>query len=262
MAGEPDDDIVGAVRALENSGQPVRKVELTDAFAIGAEFLRWEVATAAAGAILGINPFDEPNVAESKDNTMQVLQRFATSGLLPEPAAAVEEDGLKLAADEATLDSLREAPERTVGGLVAEHFLRAGEGAYLAIMAYITRTEEHDRLLARLRTALRDATHRATSVGYGPRFLHSTGQLHKGGPATGIFLQLVMDDEIDLDIPGETGITFGVLKRAQALGDLSALIKRGRPVLRVALGADATANLRLLVDTVEAALRETAERRG
>jgi hypothetical protein len=143
---------------------------------------------------------------------------------------------------------------------VAEHFLKAPEGAYLALMAYIPRTEEHDRLLERLRVALRDATRRATTLGYGPRFLHSTGQLHKGGPDTGVFLQLTMEDEADIDIPGEPGVTFSVLKRAQALGDLKALIDRGRRVARVSLGADVTENLHILVETVEAALRATARR--
>ncbi|MCH7809750.1 MAG: transaldolase, partial [Chloroflexi bacterium] len=202
----------------------------------------------------------EPNVAESKDNTRRVIEQYETSGMLPNPAPVVEEDGLALAGDDVTLARLGSASERTIGALVAEHFLLAPEGAYLAIMAYLPQTEEHERLLTRLRAALRDATQRATTVGYGPRFLHSTGQLHKGGPATGVFLQLVMNDEIDIDVPGEQSFSFSVLKRAQALGDLAALLGRGRPVLRVSLGDEPAASLRLLVDSVEAALRETAER--
>ena len=258
---EHDEETAAAADRIEAAGHPVIRIDVPGPYGLGAEFLRWEIATAAAGAALGLNPFDEPNVAESKDNTRRVLEQYETAGLLPNPAPAVEEDGLTLAADDSTMARLESAPERTIGALVAEHFLRAPEGSYLAIMAYIPQTEEHERLLTRLRTALRDATRRATTVGYGPRFLHSIGQLHKGGPATGVFLQLVMNDEIDLDVPGEQSFTFSVLKRAQALGDLAALLRRGRPVLRVSLGDEPAANLRLLVDSIEAALRETAEHR-
>lgn len=255
-----DEEVTAAAAQLEAAGHPVIRINVPGPYGLGAEFLRWEIATAAAGAALGLNPFDEPNVAESKDNTNRVIEQYEATGALPSPAPIVEEDGISLAADDTTLARLGDAPERTIGALVAEHFLRAPERSYLAIMAYIPPTEENERLLTRLRTALRDATHRATTVGYGPRFLHSTGQLHKGGPPTGVFLQLVMDDEIDLDVPGEQSFTFSVLKRAQALGDLAALLGRARPVLRVSLGEEQAANLRLLVDSVEAALRETAER--
>ncbi len=258
---ERDEETAATASQIEAAGHPVIRIDVPGPYGIGAEFLRWEIATAAAGAALGLNPFDEPNVAESKDNTSRVIEQYETAGALPNPAPIVEEDDLTLAADDSTLALLENAPERTIGALVAEHFLQAPEGSYLALMAYIPRTEEHQRLLTRLRTVLRDATRRATTVGYGPRFLHSTGQLHKGGPATGVFLQLVMNDEIDLDVPGEQSFTFSVLKRAQALGDLAALLGRKRPVLRVSLGDDPAANLRLLVDSVEAALRETAERR-
>jgi glucose-6-phosphate isomerase len=260
LAGR-EDETTDAARQLEAAGHPVIQIHVPDAYALGAEFLRWEIAIAAAGAVLDINPFDEPNVAESKENTSRLIQQFELTGALPNPAPVLEENGLSLSADEATLARLEDAAERSIGALVAEHFRRAVKGSYLAITAFIPQTEEHERLLTRLRTALRDATHCATTVGFGPRYLHSTGQLHKGGPPTGVFLQLVMTDETDIDIPGEGGLTFGVLKRAQALGDLQALLSRRRPVLRVSLGDEPAANLRLLVDTVEAALRETAERR-
>ncbi|MEX0683804.1 MAG: glucose-6-phosphate isomerase [Dehalococcoidia bacterium] len=256
-----DDDMAAALEALKNEGHTVVRLQVPDAYGLGGEFLRWEIATAAAGAVLGINPFDEPNVKEAKDATAQLLEQFQINGALPALPATIEEDGLEVFADENTLDTLRGAPERTIGALVAEHFLRAPDRSYLAIMAYIPRTEEHERLITRLRISLRDATHRATTLGYGPRFLHSTGQLHKGGPPIGVFLQLVMEDEIDLDIPGYDGLTFSTLKHAQSLGDLRALVSHGRRIVRVSLGKDATANLRLLVDSVEAALRETAERR-
>ncbi len=255
-----DEETAVAADRIEAAGHPVIRIDVAGPFGLGAEFLRWEIATAAAGAAFGLNPFDEPNVAESKENTNRVIQQFETTGALPNPAPLVEEDSLALAADDATLARLNAAPERTISALVAEHFLQAPAGSYLAIMAYIPPTEEHERLLTRLRTVLRDATHRATTVGYGPRFLHSTGQLHKGGPASGVFLQLVANDEIDLDVPGDQSFTFSVLKRAQALGDLAALLGRRRPVLRVSLNGDTAADLRRLVDGVEAALGETAER--
>ena len=255
-----DEETAVAADRIEAAGHPVIRIDVAGPFGLGAEFLRWEIATAAAGAAFGLNPFDEPNVAESKENTNRVIQQFETTGALPNPAPLVEEVSLALAADDATLARLDAAPERTISALVAEHFLQAPAGSYLAIMAYIPPTEEHERLLTRLRTVLRDATHRATTVGYGPRFLHSTGQLHKGGPASGVFLQLVANDEIDLDVPGDQSFTFSVLKRAQALGDLAALLGRRRPVLRVSLNGDTAADLRRLVDGVEAALGETAER--
>jgi glucose-6-phosphate isomerase len=259
--GGREDEAAEAARSLEAAGHPVIAIDVPDAYALGGEFLRWEIATAAAGAALGINPFDEPNVAESKENTSRLLQQFDLTGALPNPRPIIEENGLSLAADEATLARLEDAATHSIGELVAEHFLSAPEGAYLAITAFIPQSEEHERLLTRLRAALRDATRCATTVGFGPRYLHSTGQLHKGGPPKGVFLQLVMSDETDIDIPGEGGLSFGVLKRAQALGDLQALLSRRLPVVRVSLGEEPAENLRLLVDTVEAALRETAERR-
>ncbi len=224
-------------RALAGAGHPAVTIELGDAYDLGAEFLRWEIATAAAGAILGVNPFDEPNVRESKDNTTAVLREYLRAGRLPEPAPAGGEDG----------------------AAVAAHFRAGSPGDYAAIMAYIQRCPEHDALLTRLRAAVRDTTRLATTAGYGPRYLHSTGQLHKGGPDTGVFLQLTADDTHDLPIPGEP-YGFSTLKRAQAIGDLRALESRGRRIMRVHLGADATAGLRKLVSDAEAALGTTAER--
>jgi len=180
-------------------------------------------------------------------------------GELPQSEPMAGEGGAALYADNAMSSALRQsAAGGDVADLLAAHLQRAKPGQYVAIMAYLQRTEEHDRLLARLRVAVRDTTHAATTVGYGPRFLHSTGQLHKGGPATGVFLQITGEDETDLDIPGAPGYTFSILKQAQAIGDLQALQSRKRPVVRLHVEDDVTANLRRIVDAVEAKLGNRA----
>ncbi|HVB77541.1 MAG TPA: bifunctional transaldolase/phosoglucose isomerase [Candidatus Nitrosotalea sp.] len=204
------------IQSLTQAGHPVVTLTLGSADDLGAEFMRWELATAIAGSILGIDPFDQPNVQESKDNTAQVLEEFARQGRLPEVAA--------------------EPPQRT-GAMVASLLGTASPPAYFAIMAYVEQTAASEQALARLRSWVRARAGVATTVGYGPRFLHSTGQLHKGGPPTGIFLQVVQQDQGDVEIPGRA-YGFSTLKAAQALGDLSSLQKRGYPVLRVDLGSD------------------------
>jgi hypothetical protein len=252
-AAERNDELERSVQAFEAAGHPVITTSTADAYALGREFLRWEIATAALGAVLRINPFDEPNVQESKDNTRQVLEQYARVGELPRSDPAASDDGLALYMDGTTGDMLRDSGDRSVPGLVAALVGRARVGQYVAIMAYIRRGEEHDRLLTQLRKAVRDATRAATTVGYGPRFLHSTGQLHKGGPPTGIFLQITCEDDVDIDIPGSK-FGFSVLKQSQALGDMQALQSRKRPVVSVHLEDDVTANLRALVKAVEASL--------
>ncbi|MDO8614499.1 MAG: glucose-6-phosphate isomerase [Dehalococcoidia bacterium] len=237
------------LRALQAAGYPVITLTLRDAHDLGREFLRWEIATAAAGAALGINPFDEPNVKESKDNTNEVLREAARAGRLPEPEPAAADGGLTLYYGEPVrrlLDGRAALPAFFGGDL-------ARPGDYFALLAYVPRTPEHDALLTQLRTVLRDATGIATTHGYGPRYLHSTGQLHKGGPDKGVFLQITADDPQDLEIPGESAYGFSTLKRAQALGDMQALQSRGRRLIRVHLGADATGGLRTLVDMAQAA---------
>jgi transaldolase / glucose-6-phosphate isomerase len=198
---------------LAKAGHPVVTLKLKDPLALGAEFFRWEYAIAVAGAILGINVFDQPNVQEAKDLTKQVL----SEGNPPTVG-----EGIRWAGQQgSTLDA-------AVQALLAQ--VRPGD--YVALLAYIAPGAEHDRALTAIRLAIRDKYRVATTVGYGPRYLHSTGQLHKGGPNTGVFLQLVGDDPKDIPIPGQT-FSFGVLKQAQALGDFQALRNHGRRVLRV-----------------------------
>jgi transaldolase/glucose-6-phosphate isomerase len=222
-----------AVEALEKAGQPVVTLTMRDKLDLGGEFLRWEIATAIAGSILGIDAFDQPNVQESKDNTKKVLGRYRASGRLP---AA---ESVPAARSRAGLKSL-------LG--------RAKAGAYFAIMAYTTRTSASESAIASMRTSVRDATHHATTAGYGPRFLHSTGQLHKGGPKTGLFLQIVQEDARDVPIPGQP-YSFSVLKQAQSLGDLESLTSRRLPVLRVTLGKEAAAGWKALAAAVKSAVR-------
>jgi transaldolase/glucose-6-phosphate isomerase len=221
------------VQALERAGHPVITLTLRDRLDLGGEFFRWEVAVAIAGAILGIDAFDQPNVQESKDNTKKVLATFKSRGKLP---------------------AAESVPAARAKAGVASLLKQAKKGAYFAIMAYTARTPGSEAALAAIRTAVRDRTRIATTSGYGPRFLHSTGQLHKGGPKTGLFLQVVQEDTRDVPIPGQP-YGFSVLKQAQAIGDLQSLTSRKLPVLRVTLGRDPAAGWRALTAAVRSAVR-------
>jgi transaldolase / glucose-6-phosphate isomerase len=234
--------------ALAAAGHPVLEIRLADPIDLAAEFVRWEVATALAGAVLEINPFDEPNVTESKENTKRVLADLERTGAFPAPDALARADGLTLVGD-ATLR--QGAGDGTLSGELRRQLARARPDAYLALQAFIAPTAARAGALDRLRVLLRDATGRATTSGFGPRFLHSTGQLHKGGAPIGWFLQLTADHPADLEIPGRQ-FSFGQLVDAQALGDFEALEAHGLPVLRVHLGTDVDAGLAAL----ERALRE------
>jgi glucose-6-phosphate isomerase len=211
--------------ALAAAGHPVIQRELRDVYDLGAEFFMWEFATACAGWRLGINPFDQPNVQEAKDATRELLSEYSKSGTLP--------DDQKLADDEAIRAQAKSIKP----------------GDYVAFLNYIEELPEIDRQFQEIRTALRDRTKCATTVGYGPRFLHSTGQLHKGGPNSGVFFQINARDKIDLPVPGEP-YTFGVLKEAQALGDFRALLSNDRRVIRIELSDDLGASLRHLHEVI------------
>ncbi len=224
----PDPDLERRAEELRKAGFPVVTILLDDLYDLGQEFFRWEVATAAAGSILGINAFDQPNVRESKENTNRLLDSIRKTGALPVPEASLSEPPLDLHARKAGL---------TIEETIRSFFDEVNAGDYLAIQAYLPETPATDRALQKIRLRLRDRLRIATTVGYGPRFLHSTGQYHKGGPNTGLFLQLTADDSEDAAIPGAP-YPFGMLKQAQALGDLQALLRHGREVLRIHLGAD------------------------
>jgi hypothetical protein len=222
-----DDVLERRVSALRESGQPVITISLDDLWDLGQEFFRWEIATATAGAILGINAFDQPNVQESKDNTNRLLEVVRGQGKLPEEKPSLTQDSLKLYFD---------VKGATVQEVLKQFLSQARPGDYLALMAYITENPATARLLQEIQVMLQDRLHIPTTLGYGPRFLHSTGQFHKGGPNTGLFLQLTADDAEDVPIPGAP-YAFGTFKRAQALGDLEALKKHGRRVGHIHLGS-------------------------
>ncbi len=226
-----------ALASLQAAGHPVASITLRDRLDLTGEFFRWEVAAAAAGALLGVNPFDEPNVTESKERTNRLLAHYEAAGELPEIVPCIEEDGI----------SLYGSSGRSLGEGLTAHFNKAKAGDYLALMAYLPREPETDASLQSLRLALRDRLQIATTLGYGPRFLHSTGQLHKGGPPSGLFLQITHDDPVDLPIPGMP-YSFGALEWAQALGDLEALKARGLRVIGCRLRGDRRAGIRRLVD--------------
>ncbi len=211
---------------LEGLGHPGLHIELADPLEIGAEFVRWEVATAAVGMLLGIDPFDQPDVQEAKDATRALLDVYRRDGALPQPAPLVAEPGIAAYGDPA---ALRDEPV-TVDGALRALLETASDGDYFALLAYLPADPGTVEQLQRMRSLVRDRTGMATTVGFGPRFLHSTGQLHKGGPGSGIFLQLTADPRRDLPIPGWQE-TFGILIAAQAAGDLAALQRRGRRVL-------------------------------
>jgi RpiB/LacA/LacB family sugar-phosphate isomerase len=216
-----------ALAKLADAGHPVLRLPLRDALDVGAEFFRWELATATAGAVLGVNPFDEPDVARAKEQTATLLTEWRRARRLPEWPADVEEDGM-------VLMTKSNKKSTSVSKGVAAHLAQAGPGDYLAVQAYLTPTPDAARALQEIRVALRDRLRIATTVGWGPRYLHSTGQLHKGGPASGLFIQITGEDREDLAIPG-AGYGFTTLKAAQALGDLQSLRDGARRVIRVHL---------------------------
>jgi glucose-6-phosphate isomerase len=240
LAGSDDRGLDERVEGLARAGHPVLRLELRDRYDLAGEFFRWEFATAVAGAVLDIDPFDQPNVQESKDNTKRLLAEFRASGRLPEGQPVAEFPPVRLFADAGSAAPLRGAAG--LGQALTAHLARVRPGDYVALTAYLPATPEHAEALDGLRLRIRDRHRVATTVGYGPRFLHSTGQLHKGGADNGVFLQCTADDLEELPIPGEP-YSFGTMKAAQALGDLQALQRRGRRVLRIHLGADPGAGL-------------------
>jgi len=239
-AGDADPRWPALVADVERLGHPGQLLELADPLDVGAEFVRWEVATAAAGMILGIDPFDQPNVQEAKDATTSLLEAYRRDGALPQPAPMVAEPGIAAYGDPAVLGDT----PLTVDGALRTLLAAARPHDYLALLAFVPADPDTVARLQRLRAAVRDRLGLATSLGIGPRFLHSTGQLHKGGPNSGLFLQLTADPQRDLPIPGWQE-TFGTLLAAQAAGDLAALQRRSRRVIRLHFADLATGLTRL-----------------
>lgn len=234
----PDAAQDGAARALEHAGHPVVRIVLPAPRRLAQEFFRFEMATAVAGAILGINPFDQPDVEASKIATREMTAAFETTGTLPSEPPVFEANGIALYADGGNAAALRRlGATMTLESWLKAQLARLADGDYFALLAYLDATDARLDALQNLRTKIRDRTRRATCLQFGPRFLHSTGQAHKGGPNSGVFLQITAQPAADLAIPGRK-MSFGIIEAAQAAGDFRVLAERGRRILRVHIAGD------------------------
>jgi transaldolase/glucose-6-phosphate isomerase len=232
LDGQADPRQQEAIDALESAGHPVARITVPDVWHLGQEFFRWEFATAVAGAIIGINPFDQPDVEASKDEARALTRHYEKTHALPAEEPMFRENGITLFADPRNPDGL--GRHNSLSGYLASHFRRVELGDYAVLSAYLPRTDANTDALTAMRIRIRDSMRVATCLGYGPRFQHSTGQVYQGGPNSGVFLQITCDDRTDIDVPGHS-YSFGVVKAAQARGDLAVLERRGRRVLRVHL---------------------------
>ena len=256
LAEEKKRMVEDRLEELEAAGHPVIRIDLNDPYDLGREFFRWEVATATAGALLDINPFDQPNVQESKDNTSRLLGEFQTTGKLPEPAPVAEYKGIKVFCSSVKVAAQGGADATSLqhcADCLADFLTQAGPGCYVALLPYLEPKSTLKAAIQALRLILRDGLKLATTVGYGPRYLHSTGQMHKGGAARGLFILFTSDDEQDKPVPGEP-YSFAALKQAQALGDYEALRSKGLPVLRFHLSARVQAGLDHVTELLKSAL--------
>ena len=251
LAAKPDKAQDSAVAALEKAGHPVVRINLTNTHSLGQEFFRWEIATAVAGSIIGINAFNQPDVEASKVETRKLTSQYETTGSLPPEAPFFVEKGIKLFADEKNTAAIKGGAK--LSDVLKAHLSRAGAGDYFALLAYIPMNAINERALQSIRHAVREKKKIATVLGFGPRFLHSTGQAYKGGPNSGVFLQITCDDAKDLPVPGQK-YTFGVVKAAQARGDFAVLAERGRRALRVHLGKNLKTGLAALAKAVQKAI--------
>jgi transaldolase / glucose-6-phosphate isomerase len=250
-----DTKLDAAVSALEKAGHPVVHIAVGDTYELGEEFFRWEIATAVAGSVIGINPFNQPDVEASKIETRKLTDQYEKEGKLPAEAPFFEDKGIKLFSDAKNVEALKAAAgsNPTLVSYLKAHLSRIKPNDYFALLAYVERNDAHKKTLQTARLAVRDKKHVATCLGFGPRFLHSTGQAYKGGPNTGVFLQVTCDDAADLKVPGHS-YTFGIVKAAQARGDFQVLADRGRRALRVHLSADVVAGLANLQQAIAEAL--------
>jgi transaldolase/glucose-6-phosphate isomerase len=240
--------------ALAKAGHPVIKIGLSSTATLGQEFFRWEIAIAVAGSIIGINPFDQPDVEASKIKTKELTTAYESSGSLPAETPFFEVDGIKLFTDDKNAEALKKTTtEQSLNGFVKALVKSARPNDYFALLAYIERSDAHIEAVQKMRVTLRDGTKEATVVGFGPRFLHSTGQAYKGGPNSGVFLQITCADPHDLPVPGHK-YGFSAVKAAQARGDLQVLDDRGRRVLRVHLDVPVAQGLATLNAAIAAAL--------
>jgi transaldolase/glucose-6-phosphate isomerase len=247
----PDPEQDQAIDAIAKAGHPVVRITIAEPYDLAQEFFRWEIATAVAGAVLGINPFDQPDVEASKNETRELTGEYARTGALPPDQPLLTIDGTRIYATEQTMPVV--AGSRSLADCLAAHLGTLAPGDYLAVLAYVEMNQAHDRVLQEIRGLVRDRRRVATCLGFGPRFLHSTGQAYKGGPPSGVFLQITHDAAQDVPVPGQP-YTFGVVQAAQARGDFQVLGARGRRALRIHMGADVAAGLASLHAAVTQAL--------
>jgi len=253
VAPDPGQD--RAVDDLEKAGQPVVRIGVPTIDDLGGEFFRWEIATAVAGSLLGVNPFDQPDVEAAKVAARTLTEEYEKTGMLASEKPLLEEQGLRLFADQRNARALEEAAgrDRSLAGYLRAHFGRLNPGDYFALLAFVEMSGAHEEMLQAIRHRVRATRKVATCLGFGPRFLHSTGQAYKGGPGSGVFLQITCDEAEDLAMPGRRS-TFGIVKAAQARGDFQVLSDRGRRLLRAHLGSDVRAGLATLGEAVKRAL--------
>ena len=254
LAGTADSSLDAKVAALQAAGHPVIAIEISDLYEIFGQFFTWEVATAVAGSVMGINPFNQPDVESAKIETRTLTEAYEKTGALPEREPVLVDGGIGIYATEAYAATLKAAaPAATLAGYLRAHLDQIHAGDYFATLAFLPMFPEHEAAIQGFRHKVCDAKRVATCLGFGPRFLHSTGQDYKGGPNTGVFLQITADHAVDMAIPGQK-LSFGVVIDAQAAGDLAVLESRGRRALRVHLGADVAAGLATLAAAVDKAL--------
>ena len=253
LASQIDCSSTKRLAGLVEQGHPVVQIRIQDLLDIGQEFFRWEVATAVAGAVLGINPFDQPDVESAKVAARDLAASYEAEGGLPSEDAFLEDSGIRLFAAPPYAERLVAASSKpSLATVLGAHLGTVGAGDYVALLAFVVRSAETRAALAKLRGLVRARTRAATCVGFGPRFLHSTGQLHKGGPDSGVFIQIGCESPSDIPAPGRK-LTFGVVKHAQALGDFNVLTSLGRRVLRVHILGDLAEGLAKLESALAAA---------
>jgi transaldolase / glucose-6-phosphate isomerase len=251
LASKPSKAQDAGVAALEKAGHPVVRITLPNIYNLGQEFFRWEIATAVAGSILGINAFNQPDVEASKIETKKLTSQYEVTGSLPPESPFFEDKSIKLFADVKNTAALKGGAK--LADVLKMHLSRAGAGDYFGVLGYLTMNPANEKALQGIRHAVRDKKKVATVLGFGPRFLHSTGQAYKGGPNSGVFLQITCDDAKDLPVPGQK-YTFGVVKAAQARGDFAVLAERGRRALRAHLGKNVKTGLAALAKAVDKAI--------
>jgi glucose-6-phosphate isomerase len=255
LTGTADASLDGKVAALEAAGHPVVRIEIKDLYEIFGQFFTWEIATAVAGSVMGINPFNQPDVESAKIETRALTDEYEKTGRLKTREPVLVDQGIGIYATDAYAATLKSAaPSWTLSGALKAHLDQLHAGDYFAALAFLPMFPQHEEAIQGFRHKVRDAKRVATCLGFGPRFLHSTGQDYKGGPNTGVFLQITADHAVDVDIPGQR-YSFGVVIDAEAAGDLAVLESRGRRALRVHLGADVAAGLKVVAAAIEQALR-------